>query len=243
MRRITLSGAELAGFEHTGPNVKVFVPRRDQVRPVLPELDRDTGRYLWPAPEERPTMRTYTVRRYDSERGELDVDFVLHGGVASSWARQAHAGDFLGVLGPGGKNCRNADWYLLVGDETALPAISALLERLPATARGRAFIEVADATEQQDLVGPPGLGVTWLHRDGVPAGHSELLGSTVRMLDLPPEADISAWVSGESTMVRGIRRHLRNERGLDADSVLAIGYWKRGLIETEYHDRYNHDRD
>ena len=87
MRRITLGGEQLAGFrdEHTGPNIKVFVPRQGQRKPVLPVLDHDTGRYVWPDLHERPTMRTYTVRRYDAERGELDVDFVMHGehGVAA----------------------------------------------------------------------------------------------------------------------------------------------------------------
>jgi NADPH-dependent ferric siderophore reductase len=245
MRRITLGGAELAGFldDHTGPNVKVFVPRHGQERPVLPALDHHTGRYLWPEPHERPTMRTYTVRRYDEASGELDVDFVMHGGTASSWAQRARPGDYLGVLGPGGKPCRAADWYLLVGDETALPAISAMVERLPATARGHAFIEVADAAEQQHLECPPDLRLTWLHRNGVRPGRSTLLERAVRSLDMPGDLDISAWVSGESTMVRGIRRYLRTECGLGADSVLAIGYWKRGLVETDYCDRYNHDRE
>jgi NADPH-dependent ferric siderophore reductase len=247
MRRITLGGAELSGFPdgHAGPNVKVFVPRPDQQRPVLPELDHDTGRYRWPEPHERPTMRTYSVRRYDEGSAELDVDFVLHGkhGVASAWARQARPGDFLGVLGPGGKTCRSADWYLLAGDETALPAISALLERLPATARGQAFIEVAAAAEQQDIACPPGIRLTWLHRDGLPPGGAGLLSDAVRATELPHDQDVSAWVSGESAMVRDIRRHLRHDRGLDPNSVLAIGYWKRGMAEPDYHDQHNHDRE
>ncbi|GAA2820939.1 siderophore-interacting protein [Saccharopolyspora taberi] len=245
MRRITVGGEELAGFrdQHTGPNIKVFVPRPEQSRPVLPVLDPATGRYRWPEPHERPTMRTYSVRRYDEERGELDIDFVLHGdhGVASSWARDARPGDLLGVMGPGGRTCRESDWYLLVGDETALPAIAAIVEQLPVTARGQVFVEVADAAEQQHLVCPPDLRLTWLHRDGVPAGSSTLLADAVRAVDVPSGA--SAWVAGESSMVRGIRRHLRDERRLDAASVLAVGYWKHGMAEPDYHDKHNHDRD
>lgn len=247
MRRITLGGSELEGFldAHNGPNVKVFVPREGQRRPALPVLDHETGRYRWPEPSERPTMRTYTVRRYDQVHGELDVDFVMHGdhGVAASWARSAEPGDFLGVMGPGGKTCRDADWYLLAGDQTALPAISSIVERLPATARGQVFVEVSDAAEQQHIECPPDLGLTWLHRDGVPAGCSTLLGDAVRDVELPPGQDVSAWVSGESTTVRGIRRHLRDDRGLDASSVLAVGYWKYGMAEPDYHDQHNHDRD
>lgn len=247
MRRITLGGEELQGFldEHDGPNIKVFVPRQGQRRPVLPVLDAETGRYVWPEAGVRPTMRTYTVRRYDDDRGELDVDFVMHGahGIASSWARQASPGDHLGVMGPGGKTCPPADWHLLVGDETALPAISSMVERLPATASGQVFVEVADPAEQQHIECPSDVRLTWLHRDGVPAGRSTQLADAVRGLEFPGEQSISAWVSGESGIVRGIRRHLRQERGLDARSVLAVGYWKNGMAETDYHDQYNHDRD
>ncbi|PKW14742.1 siderophore-interacting protein [Saccharopolyspora spinosa] len=247
MRRITLGGTELTGFldEHTGPNIKVFVPQQGQQRPVLPTLDAETGRYRWPDLHERPTMRTYTVRRYDEARGELDVDFVLHGeyGVASNWARAARPGDRIGVMGPGGRTCRPADWYLLVGDETALPAISAIVEGLPPTARGQVFVEVGDATDQQHVETPLDLRWTWLHRDGAAAGRAPGLIDAVQGLEMPSGVDVSAWVAGESGIVRGIRRHLRAERGMDAKSVLAIGYWKYGMAETEYHDKHNHDRD
>ncbi|GAA2355120.1 siderophore-interacting protein [Saccharopolyspora halophila] len=247
MRRVTLGGEELEGFldQHTGPNIKVFVPQRGQQRPVLPALDEETGRYRWPAAEHRPTMRTYTVRRYDESRGELDVDFVMHGehGVASNWARRARPGDRLGVMGPGGKTCREADYYLLVGDETALPAISSIVEGLPPTARGQVLVEVDSIADQQRVACPPDLSWTWLHRDGVVPGRSRQLHEAVQGLDVPADLDVSAWVAGESGAVRGIRRHLRDERGMDSKSVLAIGYWKYGMAETEYHDKHNHDRD
>lgn len=246
MRRVTLGGEELAGFldDHTGPNIKIFVPQQHQNRPKLPALDPDTGRYSWPELHERPTMRTYSVRRYDDASGELDVDFVMHGdGIASTWADGARPGDQLGIMGPGGKTCREADWYLLVGDETALPAISNIVENLPVTARGQVFVEVADAHERQHVECPHDLRWTWLEREGAPAGGTEQLMDAVRGLELPAAGDVSAWVAGESGTVRGIRRHLRTDRGLGAESVLAVGYWKRGLVETEYHDKHNHDRD
>ncbi|MCC5698008.1 siderophore-interacting protein, partial [Klebsiella pneumoniae] len=157
-----------------------------------------------------------TVRRYDEQRGELDIDFVLHEhrGVASSWAREAKPGDRLGIMGPGGKTCRPGDWYLLVGDQTALPAISAIVEKLPVTARGQVFVEVADEAEEQHIECPPDLQWTWLHRNGTPAGQSRQLISAVQSLEIPVETGVSAWVAGESGIVRGIRRHLRNERGV-----------------------------
>lgn len=247
MRRVTLGGEELEGFldGHAGPNIKVFIPRQDQRRPVLPWLDQETGRYQWPEPHESPTMRTYTVRRYDEHAGELDVDFVMHGehGVASRWAGQAKPGDRVGVMGPGGRTCPEADWYLLAGDETALPAISGIVEALPLTARGQVLVEVGGAGDHQEVPCPPELNWSWLHRDGTPAGCSTQLIEAVQALDLPSDVDVSAWVAGESGIVRGIRRHLRNDRGMDAKSVLAVGYWKYGMVETEYHDKHNHDRD
>ena len=142
-----------------------------------------------------------------------------------------------------GGTCRAADWYLLVGDETALPAISSIIEQMPVTARGQVFLEVADAAERQHLETPPNLRVDWFYRDGVPAARSTLLHDAVRDVDIPEQQDVSAWVSGESGVVRGIRRHLRQDRGLQANSVLAIGYWKAGMAEPDYHDKYNHDRD
>src|SRR5690606_11638144 len=131
----------------------------------------------------------------------------------------------------------------LVGDETALPAISAIVEGLPPTARGQVLVEIGDPADQQHVECPPDLQWTWLHRDGVPAGRSRQLVDAVQQLDVPADVDVSAWVAGESSIVRGIRRHLRTDRGMDAGSVLAIGYWKHGLAETEYHDKHNHDRD
>ena len=124
-----------------------------------------------------------------------------------------------------------------------MPAISSMVERMPVTASGQIFVEVADAAEQQHIECPPGVHLNWLHREGVPAGRSTQLSDAVRDVDIPRGHDVSAWVSGESGIVRNIRRHLREDRGLDRESLLAVGYWKAGMVETEYHDHYNHDRD
>ena len=151
MRRITLGGDEIAGISR-GPNIKLLIPPPGLAEPEWPMAGAN-GRAIWPAADKRPAVRTYSVRRFDPGAGELDVDFVLHGhgGPASRWASDAKPGDVLGIGGPGGRTVADADWYLLAGDHTALPAISAILETLPAAARGHAIIEVPDAQEEQAI--------------------------------------------------------------------------------------------
>jgi NADPH-dependent ferric siderophore reductase len=128
-----------------------------------------------------------------------------------------------------------ADWYLLIGDETALPAISAILELLPPTSQGEAFIEVADASEEQDIKFEAQIKLTWLHRNGVRQDQSNLLETAVRQLDLPNDG-VYAWVTAESAPVKAIRNYLREERGLARQAVYAVPYWKAGLSEEVYHD-------
>ncbi|WP_019630455.1 siderophore-interacting protein [Actinomadura atramentaria] len=241
MRRIILGGPELAGFGD-GPNVKLLFPPRGDEDPRWPVQGPD-GRPVWPPAERRPTMRTYTVRRYDAAAGELHVDFVLHGdaGVASRWARDARPGDPLGVLGPGGRVLGRADRYVVAGDHSALPAIGAIVEGLPADARGHVLVEVPGPEEVQDLAPPPGVELTWLFRDGAAAG-GPVLADAVRALPWP-DGDVFVWIAGESSSVRAIRSYVRDERGLERRRYLAIGYWKRGLTETTYHDEHDNDRD
>lgn len=204
MRRVVLAGDGVAA-PPTGPHVKLFWAARDG-RP--------------------PGTRTYTVRAWRA--GRMTVDVVLHGeaGVAAPWAAAAVPGDEVEVVGTGGLDVRAAGWYLLAGDESALPGIAAVLEGLPGTARGRALVEVADATERVDLAAPPGVDVEWLLRDGRPAGTADLLDPAVR--DAGFAADGFVWLAAESGVVRGLRDHLRATLGLNRRQVLAQGYWRRG---------------
>jgi NADPH-dependent ferric siderophore reductase len=241
MRRIVLGGEEIAGFG-TGPNIKLIIPRPGS-DPQWPMSGPD-GKAIWPAEPHRPATRTYSVRRFDPTRGELTVDFVLHGddGPASYWAARARPGDPIGVGGPGGRSIMAADFYLFAGDHTALPAISHLLEALPADAKGEAFIEIPGPEEEQALRGPAGVRVTWLHRNGQGPGRTTLLEDAVRALPWP-EARVCAWIGCESAAVRRIRAYVRDTRGLDRRSVMAIGYWRLGMSETDYNTAFRNDRD
>ena len=157
MVRVTLAGAELAGFAGEGPDrrIKMFFPVPGQDRPAVPRAT--SGGPVWPAGEPRPVIRTYTVRRFDAGVGELDVDFVLHEGhgPAAAWAREASPGSWVGVSEPGGRYEPDpaADYHVVIGDETALPAVATVLDALPAGVPAIAFLEVADAGEEQQLPG------------------------------------------------------------------------------------------
>ncbi len=132
------------------------------------------------------------------------------------------------MAGPLGRSIQPARWLLLAGDETALPAIARILETLPPTAAGHAFIEIAGRSEQQQLKAPPGLAVTWLHRDGAAAGTTNLLVDAVRAVAWPDHDDIFAWAACEMKAMQGIRNHLRAERQLAREKQLPVGYWRLG---------------
>ncbi|NWB87763.1 siderophore-interacting protein [Pseudomonas gingeri] len=221
MRRITLGGSELAGFISLGTDdhVKVFFPQNAAEQAALETMvlgAKDNG--------PMPAMRDYTPRRYDLESGELDIDFVLHGdGPAATWAAQAAPGQFLNIGGPRGSMVVPDifDSYLLIGDETALPAIARRLEGLAANRRARVVIEVENAGEQQVLQSPAQVEVTWVRRD---APEQDLL-RTVEQLNIP-EGSLYAWVATEAALSRKIRKVLLGGHGLSEEFLKAVGYWK-----------------
>jgi NADPH-dependent ferric siderophore reductase len=219
MLRVTLGGEAMQGFVSAAPDdhVKVFFPDNAA----------------------QPIARDYTPRRINLRALELELDFVLHGdGPAAQWAASARPGQMLSIGGPRGSFvvADDFDWYLLVGDETALPAIGRRLEELRENTRVRAIVEVADAAEQQVLGSPAVLELSWLYRGHAPAGEAAALLAAVRGLTLPP-GEGYAWIAGESHMARALREHLVNERGLPKAWVKAAGYWKRGAAAT--HETHN----
>lgn len=232
MVRVVLGGEGLAAFaagEFTDHYVKLLFPRPGTALPR--PLDMAGIRATLPR-EQWPVTRTYTVRAWDAEARELTLDFVVHGdaGLAGPWARGAEPGDEIHLLGPGGAYApdASADWHLLVGDESALPAVAAALEALPEGAEVRAFIEVAGPAEEQKLTAPAGVAPVWLHRGGARVG--ELLVAAVRELEFP-EGRLQAFVHGEAGWVKELRRHLRLERGIAREQLSISGYWRLGHDE------------
>jgi NADPH-dependent ferric siderophore reductase len=232
MVRIVLTGPELAGFpagEYTDHYVKLLFPPDGADYPEPFDLQRiraELPRDQW------PRTRTYTVRRWDAGRGELTIDVVHHGevGLAGPWAGRARPGDRVRFLGPGGGYAPDpqADWHLLAGDESALPAIAAALERLPAGARADAFIEVAGPREEQPLHSAGRVRISWLHR-----GNERVGDPLVRAVTAwePPLGAGQAFVHGEAGFVKQLRRLLQVERGLPRDRLSISGYWRTGQDE------------
>ncbi len=235
MVRVVVGGADLARFApnpYTDAYVKlVFLrPGVDYPRP----LDLDAVRQQLD-PADWPQQRTYTVRHWDPAALELTVDFVVHGdeGLAGPWARRARPGDELFVLGPGGGYAPDptADWHLLIGDESALPAVAASLEALPATAVGHVLIEVDGPEQEQTLLAPDGVSVRWVHRDHGDPGTALVAAAAA----LPfATGRVQAFVHGEAGVVKELRRLLKLERGIPASQLSISGYWRQGADDEAW---------
>ncbi|WP_353809332.1 siderophore-interacting protein [Agromyces sp. SYSU T00194] len=271
--RVTFMGDDLTGFGTAGldQRVKLVLPLPGTEYDAFPEGEDWYG--AWRAlPEHlRNPIRTYTIRAVRQELAEVDVDFALHGdgGPASRWARHATVGDPMVLVGPDDLSTGRAlgiDWrpgdvdtVLLAGDETAAPAICAILESLPAEARGCAFLEVPTPEDVLDVVAPAGVDVRWLPR-AAGARHGSRLVPSVRdaaarimiaggahdevtdvdvdrelLWDVPEgrslDGGIYAWLAGEASVIKALRRYLVGEAGLDRRRVAFMGYWRLGRAE------------
>lgn len=231
LRRITVAGGDLATYAPAGPDTFLYV--------LLPpagrsELTIDQS-FTWAAyqempEEERPLGAYYTQRAWRPEVAELDLLFVLHGdeGAASRWAATAAPGDPVALWGPrtAWEPPADTEWYLLVADDTGLPAVAAILEWLPPDAVVRVVAEVEDDSEHQPLppLGPS-VEVTWLHRHGAAPGTTTLLPDAVRALDLPAGQPY-VWGGGESRTMTQVRKHVRRELGFEREQVSLVAYWR-----------------
>ncbi|TDC76340.1 siderophore-interacting protein [Micromonospora sp. KC606] len=243
--RVTFTGPELAGFAGGGrdQSVSLFLPHPGQAEPVVP-LDASTDWYArWRAtdPAVRAVMRSYTISGQRPAASEVDIDFVHHGdtGPASRWAGRARPGDRVVLLGPAEPDNRSVcfrppsdtDHVLLAADETGLPALAGILAWLPPGTPVRAWVEVPDPADIRQLSTAAAVDLSWLVRGTTPPG-SGLLVEAVRIARLPDGLPY-AWMAGESTTVRALRRHLVAERGLDRRRVTFSGYWRRGASEED----------
>ncbi|GGK04416.1 siderophore-interacting protein [Pseudomonas matsuisoli] len=223
MRRITLVGEQLEGFISAAPDdhVKLVFATNETEQTALESFMSATGVPAGDAP--KPVMRDYTPRYYDAEKGELEIDFVLHGdGPAATWANQAEPGQHLHLAGPRGSLIVPDIFenYLLIGDETALPAMARRLEELPASRNVQALIEIENDQEKQPLATATTLACRWIKR-----GQGERLLEAARQVELP-QGSLYVWIACEAKLSRQIRAMLINERGIDESQVKAAGYWR-----------------
>ncbi|MFI1074469.1 siderophore-interacting protein [Streptomyces puniciscabiei] len=230
MQRVVLGGEGLADFAAdtcTDHYVKLLFSPDGVTYPEPFDLERIRAEF---PREQWPVTRTYTVRAWNAEQRELTLDFVVHGdeGLAGPWATRVRPGETVRFVGPGGAYAPDpaADWHLLAGDESALPAIARSLEALPAGARAHAFVEVSGPEEEQKIDSE--VQVVWLHRGDRPVG--EALLEAVRALDFP-EGRVQAFVHGEAGFVKELRRLLRVERDIPREDLSISGYWRLGHNE------------
>ncbi|MER5340494.1 siderophore-interacting protein [Streptomyces mirabilis] len=230
MQRVVLGGEGLAEFT-AGTSTDHYVKLLFAPEGVTYPEPFDVERIREELPREQwPVTRTYTVRAWDPELRELTLDFVVHGdeGLAGPWAAHVQPGEVVRFMGPGGAYAPDAgaDWHLLAGDESALPAISAALEALPEGAVARAFVEISGREEEQKI--DSDVEVVWLHRGDRPLG--EALVEAVRALDFPA-GRVHAFVHGEAGFVKELRRLLRVEREIPREDLSISGYWRHGHNE------------
>ncbi|MFF7799465.1 siderophore-interacting protein [Streptomyces olivaceus] len=230
MQRVVLGGEGLAAFAAdtcTDHYVKLLFPAGGAIYPE--PFDMERIREEFPR-EQWPVTRTYTVRHWDAEHREMTLDFVIHGdeGLAGPWAQRVRPGETVLFMGPGGAYAPDttADWHLLAGDESALPAIARSLEALPDGARAFVFVEVDGPEEEQKI--DSDVEVVWLHRGDRPVGRA--LVEAVRALDFP-EGRLHAFVHGEAACVKELRRYLRVEREIPREDLSISGYWRLGHNE------------
>lgn len=205
MRRVTLRARSMVGVAvRPAQDVEVFLRSEDG----------------------RRVKRRYTIRHADPAVGDLDLDILVHGhGPGSAWAAHAQVGDVVEFQGPRGKlELTASDWHLLVGDESALPAIAAICEALPADERAIAVIEVDDADDELPL--PHRVDAHWVHRGTQAAGSAELLAAALQRLPLPPGHG-HGYLMGETRAMVALRA-LLEASGIEHDAIFVKGYWNLG---------------
>lgn len=238
MVRVRFGGEELTGFESSGmpdERLGVYFPNPGERQPQRPTIVG--GMWSFPDEDNAPEARSYTVRRFSPEQGQMLIDFVVHdGGVASAWALQARPGMIVGLSTAGG-------WYrppvgtthqLLVGDATALPAIGRILEELPSGTTATVIVEVPEEADRQSIDSAAAVEYTWLVGSGMGRAPSRL-EEAVRATPLPAHGTY-AWVAAEAAVTRAIRKYLRKEAGLGGAGLTVLGYWR--AHKEEFLSRY-----
>jgi NADPH-dependent ferric siderophore reductase len=220
----------VAGGDQT---VRLFFPREGQAALRMPTASSEAwmAQVLLMPKSVRPYVRNMTIRRARPTENEIDIEFALHGdSPMSSWVRRVRPGDQAGIfdMGTTYRPPEHAQSQLLVGDETALPAILAILDQAPPSLTAEVYLEVATADDVRDVVAPPGVRIHWLSRDD-PADQrpGAVLLEAVRRAAMPP-GRVYAWVAGESRLATSARRHLVNDCGVPKPDISFAGYWRHG---------------
>ncbi len=225
LRRIVLEGDGLQDFVSLGfdDHIKLFPPQADG-EVILPSQGPDGLVFADP----RPPARDYTPRRYEPDSNRLTIDFVLgHGGPATDWAVNVALGNLVGVGGPRGSRVVSREYavHILIGDETALPAIARRLEELPEGVRAIVVVEVDDAESCVPLETRARLDLTWAQRAGRRRGDPQVLIQAVEGLSNKiGTSDVYVWAAAEAEVARQLRASLVDQ-GFESAAMRVSGYW------------------
>ncbi|MPS30757.1 MULTISPECIES: siderophore-interacting protein [unclassified Salinivibrio] len=220
MQRLTLQSDAFAGFptECEGGYIKLLFDKAGSTD--LSGL----------AEGERPVMRTYTIRRFMPDQQQIEVDMVRHQieqadcGFAARWALNAQVGDTINIAGPGtiAPINRDADWFFMAADMTALPALSAKIKTLPRDAKGYAVVQLDAEEDAQPLDAPAGMEIIWLT--------TPTLAETVKAQPWLA-GQVSVWCACEFESMRALRQYFRNDRDVEREFIYISSYWKNGVTE------------
>lgn len=221
MQRLTLQGEALSHFPRDCEGSYIKLLFNDKGSADLSILSED----------DRPIMRTYTIRRFHPETSSIEVDFVRHVtqdlqcGFAARWAMAAQKGDTINIVGPGSISNLNteADWFFMAADMTALPALSAKIRTLPEEAKGYAVISVLSPADIHPLHAPADMELIWLTE-------GQALADSVRELEWL-DGNASIWCACEFDLMRALRQYFRNEKEVDRENIYISSYWKQGVSE------------
>lgn len=223
MIRLTLQGEDIGHFAERGLHVRLLLPPSQSGRPTVWPRRAPTGAVVFPEGADTLTVRVYTIRHIRPGLGEIEVDVVRHaGGAFADWAETADVGAQLGIIGPGGGFYPEGDWLLIGGDETALPAISRILEQRPADAEGHAVIGIRHADARMEIAAPAGVTVEWV------VGDDAALIGAMEAVRPPLATDVAVWFAGEAEAARHLRKYFKERLGLSPGRVSSAVYWRRG---------------
>jgi NADPH-dependent ferric siderophore reductase len=224
LQRLVLGGPALAGFDVDLPaaSVRLLLPQPDGSL-VIPVWN---GNEFLFADGSRPPIRTLTPLPAGND-DEVTVDVVLHGpGALSTWARDARPGTPVALSGPGRgyEVDDSARAFLLVGDESALPAITTVVPALPLDATVDVVVEVTDPAARIVLPEHPRLTEQWC----VASPSAPGAASHEAVVERAVAPTTQVWAAGEAAAMQRLRKHLFDDRGVPRSAAVVRGYWKRG---------------
>ncbi|MFF1920094.1 siderophore-interacting protein [Streptomyces sp. NPDC058221] len=231
---VTLGGPALRDFTAVGNDqaVRLFIPREGQGALRMPTVSNEAwiAQLMLVPKSARPWVRNLTIRRARPVDDEIDIEFALHAGAPmSDWVHRTEVGDPAGIfdIGTTYRLPEHAQEQLLVGDESALPAILSILDTTPPTLATHVYVEVASAADIRPVETLAGSRIHWLSRDGQDLRPGAMALDAVRRAPLPP-GRFYTWVAGESRLATAVRRHLVNDREVPKRDISFAGYWRLG---------------